>query len=367
MKKIIAFSLLLLIFPLIAVAQEDDNQEVYLPNLGLTLIYPPTWSALPNPNFDIILVENPDDEQSGFVGVQSNNLPPEETLESLMAGLAEQFGGEAESADLNGVEAWQFEVSNDVAEVPSTIRVIGFEPSPDYVALLIASSPSEQWEAFIPNAETVLTSLVITPLELDTTSLDEQFLASFENEQILRLGDADAPVAVVEVLDFSCGHCANYSLSVKRLIQDYVNSGKIQLEFRFATFVGQDLSQLATHAQYCAASQGFGWQMHTALFDIHLQEGPQNFTADNINSVVRTFEGVDAEAFETCLTDQPFADLLTRDSDYLGEAGVDGTPSILVGVGDESPTFLIGDSGSPLGGGVALQVLYNRLDELVAE
>lgn len=342
---------------------EGDLAEWRWPTLGLTFQYPSTWTAVNEQGFDFLLVESTEaGANTGFVGVQSAPVEAGSSVEDTMLQLVVQYGGEAEEIDLGGVLGYRLEFAPDTGR---QVRLIGFEPSEGIIALFVFSSLSENWEAFSALADAIESSASITPLALDTADLDSALSQSFADGQFLRLGSPDAPIKIVEVVDFSCPHCARYELSIERLIQDYVLTGQAQLEFRLATFVGNQLSEVATQAQYCAADLGFGWQMHERLFQVQLQEGANMFTTENINSIVRTLEGVDAAAFETCLAEAPYSDLIERDAQFIQDNDVQGTPSLMFAQGDAPLGFMLGSSGDPLRGAIPLAEVYTYLDGLL--
>ena len=55
------------------------------------------------------------------------------------------------------------------------------------------------------------------------------------------LGNPAAPVRLVEFADPQCPFCREYALQVlPQLVQDYVRSGKVRMEFRILSFLGKD-------------------------------------------------------------------------------------------------------------------------------
>src|SRR4051794_38887003 len=74
------------------------------------------------------------------------------------------------------------------------------------------------------------------------------------------LGDANAPVTVVEYADFQCPICKRAETSiVSRIEQDYVQQGKVKIEFRMFPFIGQE-SWDAAQASEAAADQAKFWE-----------------------------------------------------------------------------------------------------------
>jgi len=344
--------------------EHGDTQSWEHPDFGLTFEYPADWFSSNEQGFDFLLIQPPaEGKQANFVGMQSAPLQGGETMQSFFDGFAQQYGQEVAPSTFGGLDALTMPLPDNDGRRGF---LLGFMPSPYQFALLIFSANVDEWTAFSDAYQTILDTASIKSVVLDVAALDAELLASMETDQVLRLGAADAPIKVVEVLDFSCPHCVNYSPSVQRLIQDYVNTEKVQLEFHFVTFVGAELSQNATHAQYCAAGLGFGWQAHETIMEIFFNEGAAGYTPENLNSHIGALEDVDAAAFATCLDEQTHADLLARDDAFAQESQVTGTPSLLFGSDGATPDF-IRQNGEVIRGAIALRPLYAYLDELLAE
>ena len=117
------------------------------------------------------------------------------------------------------------------------------------------------------------------------------------------LGDANAPVTVVEYADFQCPICKAAETSViSRLEQDYVQQGKVKIEFRDYAFIGQD-SWNAAQAALAANDQGKFWQYHDALFNAQGQENSGQFSYDNLVKIAQQV-GLDVPTFEQTLEQQ---------------------------------------------------------------
>jgi protein-disulfide isomerase len=144
------------------------------------------------------------------------------------------------------------------------------------------------------------------------------------------LGNPAAPVRVVEFADLQCPFCREYSLEVlPRLVQDYVRSGKVRMEFRNLSFLGKD-SVTAGRAASAAARQNKLWNFVDVFYYNQGEENTGYVTPAFLDRIYGA-AGVDAakaKAFAaTAASEKPLAA-----ADALADqVGVQSTPTILVG------------------------------------
>lgn len=78
------------------------------------------------------------------------------------------------------------------------------------------------------------------------------------------LGDADAPLTLVEYSDFSCSFCKRYNDQTKQLIiENYVDKGLVYYVRKDFITVGVSL---AAEAAYCAGEQDTYWEFAELLY-----------------------------------------------------------------------------------------------------
>jgi len=360
LRKLIAVLVLLMVIPLAAHAQDAAQTSTWhWPETGIRFDYPAEWSFERVDGFEFVLQSS--DAVPRGMGLQVFPLTEGDTLSSIFETLGEETGAQAEAIDLGGVEAMMLELPEDSGRQSV---LLGYTPAEASLVLISFSSATEAWDDFSVQIDQIVDSANVTVVELDVDALNEQMLANFEEDQTLGVGAADADVQLVEVIDFSCPHCANYAPSVERLIQDYVMSGDMKINFYTVTFVGNELSVVAANAQYCATSLGFGWDMHDMLFHLQLTEGRQFFTNENLIEAV-IFAGLGSEDFAACLEANTFNELVERDAEIADGYDVQGTPSVLVAPAGEEPSYLLNPDGEPVRGGVRLVALYQHVDGLL--
>ena len=146
-------------------------------------------------------------------------------------------------------------------------------------------------------------------------------------------GDPDAPATMVEIFDFSCGHCANFTADIAKLMALDVPSGLLRLELKAVDRIGGPMSNLAAETMYCAAEQGKGYTAYHALFTSYLQLGDPNeaYSAETIASTLSQPDlGIDMDALNTCLDGNSGVDVINTNLEYWTEVGATGTPSLAV-------------------------------------
>lgn len=138
------------------------------------------------------------------------------------------------------------------------------------------------------------------------------------------LGDADAPVTMVEFADLQCPFCAAYHAQAFPQLLEYVRSGKLRLELRLLRFLGPDSDRLARVAAGAAAEDRM-WQVAGLAY---ARQGHENSGhADDA-----FLDGLVADAGLKSVDAGPRADAFIARAERLAHhAGIDSTPSFLIG------------------------------------
>jgi protein-disulfide isomerase len=154
------------------------------------------------------------------------------------------------------------------------------------------------------------------------------------------LGDPDAGVTLIEYADVQCPACRAYTLEMfPAIVDEYVRPGKVNMEFRGFPFIGQD-SLKAQRFLLAAARQDRLWQLSDALYRNQGGENAGWLTDDLIREQAAAIDGLDV--------DQLFADAGREDIAAAAEqaytdaqaAGIPGTPTFLVRIGDDDPYMI---------------------------
>jgi protein-disulfide isomerase len=144
------------------------------------------------------------------------------------------------------------------------------------------------------------------------------------------LGKADAPVRLVEFADLQCPICREYSLqSLPQLVQDYVRTGKVRMEFRNLSFLGPD-SITAGRAAAAAAKQNKLWNFADVLYYNQGEENSGYVTQDFIDRINKA-AGVDSAEADAFAKSDASQEPLGAANTLANQFGVNATPTILVG------------------------------------
>ena len=140
----------------------------------------------------------------------------------------------------------------------------------------------------------------------------------------LALGEASAPVTIVEYADLQCPYCAEWARStLPLLVDEYVRPGKVRIVFRGLAFLGPD-SEQALRAALGASRHNRMWDVVEGLYR---RQGAENsgWVTEQLLSEV-----AGAEALAHAST--PWVDRQLSIADGAAEAaGVTGTPAFEVG------------------------------------
>lgn len=111
-----------------------------------------------------------------------------------------------------------------------------------------------------------------------------------------------------------------------QLVEEYVATGRVRLEYRDYAFRGEDAIR-ASVAAACAERQDRFWPYHDRLFQ--RQSDPAAFAADGLRELAAEL-GLDAAPFAQCLDDPATLAEIEAMRDEGRALGVDATPSFFV-------------------------------------
>jgi protein-disulfide isomerase len=154
-------------------------------------------------------------------------------------------------------------------------------------------------------------------------------------EKGLVAGNPKGPVTLVEFADLQCPFCRETAVNVwPTLIDKYVKSGRLRLEFRNFAIIGPD-SEKAARAVDGAAAQNKAFPFLELWYLNQGQENSGYVTDAFIRRIASGVDGLDADKVVAAAND-------TTDTGSIGTAH---TQASIYGI-NSTPAFLIGKTGS---------------------
>lgn len=157
------------------------------------------------------------------------------------------------------------------------------------------------------------------------------------------VGSADAPVTIVEFMDYECPYCRRFAKNTfAQLRARYVESGQVRWVSRNLPLPMHARARPAAIAARCAGEQGRFWEMHDALLT---QAG--SMADDELRSLARELS-LDGGRFSECTGRGDHNAVLDQDVTAARAARIRATPSFIVGRANGEVVqgqALVGDEG----------------------
>ncbi|HTR59812.1 MAG TPA: DsbA family protein [Casimicrobiaceae bacterium] len=140
------------------------------------------------------------------------------------------------------------------------------------------------------------------------------------------MGEAKAPLVLVEYTDFQCPFCQQFhNTAFAQIKANYIDTGKVRFISRDFPLDFHDNARRAATAGRCAAEQGKYWEMRHVMI-----VNADQLKADNLMTYAATVK-LDVPKFKSCLDSDKFKAQIDQDIAEGGVAGVQGTPSFVIG------------------------------------
>ncbi|CAN5681110.1 hypothetical protein BH23CHL5_BH23CHL5_07950 [soil metagenome] len=142
-------------------------------------------------------------------------------------------------------------------------------------------------------------------------------------------GDPAGTVTVVEWGDYQCPSCALFAEeATPMLIEQYVNTGLITLEYRDLAFLGTE-STRAAEAAWCAQDQDRFWDFHKTIFANHDGENAGALSDGRLKAMAEVLE-LDTDQFNACFGNRVHEDNVRDAYDEGSAAGITSTPTLVI-------------------------------------
>jgi protein-disulfide isomerase len=151
------------------------------------------------------------------------------------------------------------------------------------------------------------------------------------------LGKAAANVTLIEYADPQCPACRYYAISIfPTIVDEYIRPGKVKTEFRGFPFIGPD-SVKALRFLLAASLQDHLWDLEEALYRYQGGENQGWVSDDLIRELAAKIDGLDVTKLFSDAASMPVTEKAEAAAGEAEAAGVGGTPTFLVKIGDEDP------------------------------
>ena len=144
------------------------------------------------------------------------------------------------------------------------------------------------------------------------------------------MGDANAPVTLVEYASMTCPACRSFhELVLPKIKEDYIDTGKVKFILRPFPFDGDRRGEAAFMLAKCAPNNNY-YAMVDALFTSQrVWAGSQNPVPELMRTAA--LAGMDEDAFKACLGNQELlSKIIAGRNKAVNEFGVRATPTIFV-------------------------------------
>lgn len=143
------------------------------------------------------------------------------------------------------------------------------------------------------------------------------------------IGEADAPVTIVEYASMTCGHCANFHVnSYPQIKKDFIDTGKAKLIIREFPFDPRALA--GAMLARCTGDDA----KRTAMVDVLLEQQGEWVRAENASAALLKFAklaGMSQDDFTACLNDKELQQKVVETQERgQNEFGVNATPTFFV-------------------------------------
>jgi protein-disulfide isomerase len=146
--------------------------------------------------------------------------------------------------------------------------------------------------------------------------------ANFDISKAMSQGPEDAPITMIEVIDYQCPYCKKIQPTIEALLDQY--SGKIRLVIMNNPLSYHKNALSAALAARAAREQGMFWEMHKLL----LLNSNRLYGAN----LIRIAENLDLniDAFNADRKDETIRDEILKEQAHVVRNGATGTPAFFI-------------------------------------
>jgi protein-disulfide isomerase len=146
------------------------------------------------------------------------------------------------------------------------------------------------------------------------------------------IGQANAPIKMVEFGDFKCPVCKNFADNIyPQLKKDFIDTGKVQLSFiNFSFIKGSTPAAIAAEAVYHQNKEAF-WPYYDAIYKNQQDENVDWATSDFLTNLAKTGKlPIDYDLLKKDIDGQVYAKDVAADNNIATRTKIGGTPAIFI-------------------------------------
>jgi len=167
-------------------------------------------------------------------------------------------------------------------------------------------------------------------------------------------GQATAPVTILEVSDFQCPYCRQWTQQTyAKLDSAYVRTGKVRLIFINSPLNNHHEAFPAAKAAMCAAVQGKFWEMHDRIFATQQEWAGKPDPAQRFARYAVELR-LDPSQYRDCYENDRVTPVIINDVSGVAGAGIRGTP-----------TFIL-NGQQALNGAISFEEMSRAIDAMLA-
>ena len=152
-----------------------------------------------------------------------------------------------------------------------------------------------------------------------------------EADDPMAIGDVDAPVVMTMWTDLRCPFCAVFARdSLPSLVENYVEDGRVRIEFQDIAFFGEQSAEAAV-AAHAAANQDAYYEFMTTLYDAAPEKGHADLPREALIDFAEQSGVADIDRFTADLDDPELRAAVDGNTQYAQQIGVTSTPFFVAG------------------------------------
>jgi protein-disulfide isomerase len=146
------------------------------------------------------------------------------------------------------------------------------------------------------------------------------------------IGQASAPIKMVEFGDFKCPTCKQFATNIyPQLKKDFIDTGKVQLSFiNFSFIKGSTPAAIAAESVYHQNKAAF-WPYYDAIYKNQQAEDVDWATSDYLSNLAKTEKlPVDYDLLKKDIDDKVYEKDVTADNSIASSTNTNSTPTLFV-------------------------------------